>query len=178
MGRIYDLSIDVDVKSEEGEQEQNMKAKNGTHGTHASSGGQMEVIEPEIAGTHGTHGTLVGIDRHTLSQDSEQEQNKDPTSITEKIVTQESSKPSETTERDQQGGNNTIHANIPNLEPEVHSECPIEAPKQQQQNKSFNCFYCSKSHSTNKERITHINYEHPGKIYYPTPEDFENRLNK
>jgi len=241
--------------------------KNGTHGTHVSSGGQMEVIEPEIAGTHGTHGTLVGIDKHTLSRDSDdddkkgerervkeeqddcqvnakeiekitdeqkQEQNKD--SIIEKIVAQESSEPSETSEQDQQGDNNTIHANnvshvsqptptntkdggvylqvnqhvsqtshgpldnkmsddndatvmntkslskeakgsqqitifnnnnntkIPNLEPEVHSECLTEALKQQQQNKSFNCFYCSKSHSTNKERITHIDYEHPGKI--------------
>jgi len=117
-------------------------AKNGTHGTHVSSGGQMEVIEPEIAGTHGTHGTLVGIDKHTLSRDSDdddkkgerervkeeqddcqvnakeiekitdeqkQEQNKD--SIIEKIVAQESSEPSETSEQDQQGDNNTIHAN-------------------------------------------------------------------
>jgi hypothetical protein len=65
MGKIYDLSIDVEVKRETGEREeqQKIKPKNGTHGTHVSSDGQMEVIEPEIAGTHGTHGTLVGIER-------------------------------------------------------------------------------------------------------------------
>ena len=28
-----------------------------------------------------------------------------------------------------------------------------------------------------REHITHIDSEHTGKLYYPTPSDFENRLN-
>jgi len=28
-----------------------------------------------------------------------------------------------------------------------------------------------------KERVTHIDAEHPGKLYYRIPVDFENRLN-
>jgi hypothetical protein len=29
--------------------------------------------------------------------------------------------------------------------------------------------------SDDKERINHIGTEHPGKLHYPTPADFENR---
>ena len=52
-------------------------------------------------------------------------------------------------------------------------------PQQQEQvqpHKKFNCFYCSQTYSSDKERVKHIDYEHPGKLYYPTQEDFENRL--
>jgi hypothetical protein len=52
-------------------------------------------------------------------------------------------------------------------------------PQQQEQgqpHKKFNCFYCSQTYSSDKERVKHIGYEHPGKLYYPTPEDFEKRL--
>jgi|SRR5918999_2566533 hypothetical protein len=45
-----------------------------------------------------------------------------------------------------------------------------------QQYKRFSCFYCSQTYSSDKERIKHIDSEHPGKLYYPTQEDFENRL--
>ena len=48
--------------------------------------------------------------------------------------------------------------------------------QEQQQYKKFNCFYCSHSYSSDKERIKHADSEHPGKLYYPTPEDFEKRL--
>ena len=40
----------------------------------------------------------------------------------------------------------------------------------------FRCFYCDEFCSNDKERVAHIDYAHPGKLYYPTPEDFENRL--
>lgn len=44
-------------------------------------------------------------------------------------------------------------------------------------NKTLKCFYCFENYSSDEERVTHIEYEHPGKMYYPTPEDFRNRLN-
>jgi hypothetical protein len=47
---------------------------------------------------------------------------------------------------------------------------------QEQQHKRFNCFYCNQYYSSDKERIKHIDSNHPGKLYYPTPEDFEKRL--
>jgi hypothetical protein len=40
----------------------------------------------------------------------------------------------------------------------------------------FRCFYCNEFCSYDEERVAHIDYAHPGKLYYPTPEDFENRL--
>jgi hypothetical protein len=42
----------------------------------------------------------------------------------------------------------------------------------------FKCFYCSQVCSSNNDRVQHIDNEHPGNLYYPTPEDFENRLNR
>jgi MCM2/3/5 family protein/minichromosome maintenance replisome factor len=53
------------------------------------------------------------------------------------------------------------------------SEKPLET-----QNKSFKCFYCDERFSSNIERFNHIGYVHQGKIVYPTPEDFRNRLEK
>ena len=54
---------------------------------------------------------------------------------------------------------------------------PISSPQlQEQQRKPFNCFYCDQTYSSDKERVKHIDYEHPGKLYYPTPEDFDKRL--
>jgi hypothetical protein len=35
-------------------------------------------------------------------------------------------------------------------------------------NKTFKCFYCFENYSSDEERVTHIEYEHPGKMYYPT----------
>ena len=70
---------------------------------------------------------------------------------------------------------NNNNTKISKREPVAHN---VEVLLEQHQNKSFKCFYCTKSHSTDIERITHIACEHPGKIYYPTPEDFENRLEK
>ena len=42
----------------------------------------------------------------------------------------------------------------------------------------FKWFYCDLMHKSNIERIKHIDNEHPGKLYYPTLEDFENRLSR
>jgi hypothetical protein len=44
---------------------------------------------------------------------------------------------------------------------------------------SIKGFKCSTViNSDDMERITHIDEEHPGKLHYPTPEDFENRLDQ
>ena len=53
---------------------------------------------------------------------------------------------------------------------------PIPTPQPQEQHKKLNCFYCSQAYSSDKERAMHIDYDHPGKLHYPTPKDFENRL--
>jgi len=53
---------------------------------------------------------------------------------------------------------------------------PQHQEQERQQYNKFSCFYCSQTYSSDKERIKHIGYEHPGKLYYPTPEDFEKRL--
>jgi hypothetical protein len=42
--------------------------------------------------------------------------------------------------------------------------------------KEFKCFYCDQLCLDDREHITHIDSEHTGKLYYPTPSDFENRL--
>jgi hypothetical protein len=52
----------------------------------------------------------------------------------------------------------------------------LQRQEQEQQSKSFNCFYCDQSHSSDKERVIHIQYQHPGKMLWPTPEAFEKRL--
>jgi hypothetical protein len=56
------------------------------------------------------------------------------------------------------------------------SSTPSPQLEEQHQDKRFNCFYCSQAYSSNIERIEHIDAEHPGKMYYPKPEDFEKRL--
>ncbi len=53
---------------------------------------------------------------------------------------------------------------------------PTSQQLQKQEHKRFNCFYCDKAYSSDKERIKHIGYEHPGKLYYQTPEDLQKRL--
>jgi hypothetical protein len=42
-------------------------------------------------------------------------------------------------------------------------------------NKTFKCLYCCEYYPSDEERVKHIEYEHPGKMYCPTPEDFRNR---
>jgi hypothetical protein len=61
---------------------------------------------------------------------------------------------------------------------EVCDACDDSGRLLETQNKSFICFYCDKLCPSNKERIAHIDQYHPGRIYYPTPQDFENRLEK
>jgi DNA replicative helicase MCM subunit Mcm2 (Cdc46/Mcm family) len=40
----------------------------------------------------------------------------------------------------------------------------------------FRCFYCNECHSSDQERAIHIDHVHRGKLYYPTPDDFDKRL--
>jgi hypothetical protein len=42
--------------------------------------------------------------------------------------------------------------------------------------KDFKCLYGDQLCLDDKEQMNHIDAEHPGKLYYPTPADFENRL--
>ena len=45
--------------------------------------------------------------------------------------------------------------------------------------KKFKCFYCEECFSSNDERRYHRQQYHPDKkLDYPTPEDFENRLER
>jgi hypothetical protein len=41
----------------------------------------------------------------------------------------------------------------------------------------FKCHYCSEHYTSDDERIVHIGVEHPGRMFWPKSEDFENRLN-
>ena len=59
---------------------------------------------------------------------------------------------------------------------EVCDACDDSGKPLETQNKSFKCFYCDKLCPSNKERIAHIDHDHQGRVYYPTPQDFENRL--
>ena len=56
---------------------------------------------------------------------------------------------------------------------EVSSTSSSLMQEQEQQHKRFNCFYCDQAYSSDKERVKHIDYQHSGKLYYPTPEDLE-----
>ena len=49
---------------------------------------------------------------------------------------------------------------------------------EEQESLTFKCFHCNQFCSSDIERIGHIDSEHPGKLYYPNPEDFENRLTR
>ena len=37
------------------------------------------------------------------------------------------------------------------------------------------CFYCDQSYESDIKRVKHIDDEHPDRLHYPNPEDFENR---
>jgi hypothetical protein len=58
-----------------------------------------------------------------------------------------------------------------NLDPEPEPKAKTEG--------SFKCFYCDESFDSKIERINHKQQYHPDKpLDYPTPEDFENRLER
>jgi hypothetical protein len=50
--------------------------------------------------------------------------------------------------------------------------------EEQKRSLTFKCFYCEQFCSSDSKRVTHIDNEHPGRLYYPNPEDFENRLDR
>ena len=62
------------------------------------------------------------------------------------------------------------------FEKAIDQVSPTSQQLQEQEHKRFNCFYCDKAYSSDKERIKQIGYEHPGKLYYQTPEDLQKRL--
>ena len=51
-----------------------------------------------------------------------------------------------------------------------NNENPVAA------NTNFSCYHCDESFVSDLERAKHTMGEHPGKLCYPTPEDFDNRL--
>jgi hypothetical protein len=61
----------------------------------------------------------------------------------------------------------------------LHLEQRMNDKKEQMSHKEdrFKCFYCSQVCSSNNG-VEHIDNEHPGKLYYPTPWDFENRMSR
>ena len=77
---------------------------------------------------------------------------------------------------DQQNSNNFLYSsnNSSQLKPKAALDNLVECAGP---NKTFNCFYCSEHYSSDVERVKHIESKHQGKLYYPTPEDFRNRLN-
>ncbi len=69
----------------------------------------------------------------------------------------------------------------PAIVPPSEEISPFQQPqqkeqKQKQQHKKLDCFYCNQAYPDDKERIKYIGIEHPGKMFWPTPDDFENRL--
>jgi hypothetical protein len=50
--------------------------------------------------------------------------------------------------------------------------------QKQQGGLTFKCFYCDQFCSSDIDRITHIDNDHPGRLYYLTPKDFEGRLER
>jgi hypothetical protein len=77
---------------------------------------------------------------------------------------------------DQQNSNNFLYSNNDSsqMKPKEAEGPLVECADP---NKTFNCFYCSEHHSSDVERVKHIESKHQDKLYYPTPEDFRNRLN-
>lgn len=81
--------------------------------------------------------------------------------------------------------NNNINKNnnksVSGLQPVVAQQGIVVAIKQQREqqnnnNNLFKCFHCDQYFANDIERVTHIGYEHPGRLYYPTPKDFDDRL--
>lgn len=54
----------------------------------------------------------------------------------------------------------------------------ISEEQRQQQRLSFKCIHCNQYFASDNNRVEHISLDHPGRMYYPVPEDFQNRLFK
>ena len=57
----------------------------------------------------------------------------------------------------------------------------IKQQREQQNNNNnnlFKCFHCDQYFANDIERVTHIDYEHPGRLHYPIPKDFDDRLER
>ncbi len=75
---------------------------------------------------------------------------------------------------DQQNSNNFLYSSNHGSQMKSGEDVLVESGGP---TKTFNCFYCSEHHSSDVERVKHIESKHQGKLYYPTSEDLRNRLN-
>jgi hypothetical protein len=75
---------------------------------------------------------------------------------------------------DQQNSNNFSYSSGNSSETKSAEDVVIECAGP---NKTIKCFYCCEYHSSDVDRAKHIESKHQGKLYYPTAEDFRNRLN-
>jgi hypothetical protein len=73
---------------------------------------------------------------------------------------------------------NSNWTNLTNTKNRLLQRETKQESEEQQYDKQFICFYCDDSFSCDKERVHHISYEHPGKMFYPTPDDFNWRLER
>lgn len=53
-----------------------------------------------------------------------------------------------------------------------------EKQRKEADTKKHNGLTSTSTFGSANDRTQHIENEHPGKLYYPTSEDFENRLNR
>jgi len=73
------------------------------------------------------------------------------------------------------------HNEIPSLNNQLRSSSNLsnkKEPEKQEIDRHFKCHYCDEFLIDDKERCYHIDFEHSGKMHYPNPEDFQNRLIK
>jgi hypothetical protein len=75
---------------------------------------------------------------------------------------------------DPQNSNNFLYSNNDSSQMKSAEDVVIECTGS---NKKFKCFYCCDYYSSDEERVKHIESKHQGNLFYPTPEDFRNRLN-
>lgn len=67
-------------------------------------------------------------------------------------------------------------SNLSSISPSITSTLDIDNNTVENTDlKKFKCFYCDECFTSDTERANHIDEEHEGRLYYPTPEDFENR---
>jgi hypothetical protein len=96
--------------------------------------------------------------------------------VDSKEITREDDK-----KNDALGGENSLHSII-------HDKNDIEQNTKNEEPSPtlllFKCFYCDEcfegndGNECNIKRVNHTDIEHHGKAHYPTPDDFENRMEK
>jgi hypothetical protein len=100
------------------------------------------------------------------------------------VVREENNNDDDNSNDSNNSNNNNNNKSVSGLQPAAAQQGIVLAIKQQREqqnnnNNLFKCFHCDdQSFASDKQRIDHVSLMHPGKMYYPTPEDFENRLYK